>query len=128
MVYENISYYEANTLVPKTYEQPRTSEFQEHTHDFPQLPRKNINDNTINISQRRTILAENGARSKRSYNQVLSSPPKKRTILTPNYEKESVRDLLYFPNGRPKKVDKQGASSSLTQISKPPVRPRKFHK
>ncbi|KAG5861666.1 hypothetical protein JTB14_004738 [Gonioctena quinquepunctata] len=35
--------------------------------------------------------------------------------------KKNQLDLLYFPNGRPEKVDKQGASSSLTQISKPPV-------
>lgn len=100
MVFENISYYDANKLCKKTYSGSGSSEFRSEPRDFPQLGNKEQkqNNNNFNISQRREATIETNIRSKRSYGEVVSEAPRKK-MLTNNkvgYNQKDINETLYF--------------------------------
>lgn len=106
MIFENISYFDANKLCKKTYSGLEGSDFRSEPSDFPQLINKTQNkNNNINVSQRREITEPN-IRHKRTYGEVTSEAPRKK-MLTNNrvgYNQKEIDETLYFPNSRPEKT------------------------
>lgn len=105
MAWDNISYFEANSICKKNYSIDSEVTFHSEPKEFPPLRRHTSTDNIINTSQRKLNSVESNVKSKRTYVQALSNTPKKRTILskTVSYDKEEINNCLYFPNSRPPK-------------------------
>lgn len=83
---------------------------------FPALRNNNSNSNDqdqlILTSQRRTA-DFNDNRTKRSYQQVISTENKKKRIIHKAYDRDAHNSQLYFPNTRPSKE----TNSTTTQDS-----------
>ncbi|KAG5892964.1 hypothetical protein JTB14_015010 [Gonioctena quinquepunctata] len=107
MAYENITYFEASELCPKTY--TNDVEFVFHPQDFPQLKTTQKIDNRITVGQRRLVAnIENTNKTKRTYQQAISNTPRKRLNIQPQgYDRESHNSQLLYPNGRPPKQSSQ---------------------
>ncbi|KAG5862222.1 hypothetical protein JTB14_020059 [Gonioctena quinquepunctata] len=94
MAYENISYFDAKELVPKTYdagieEAPQAHESRSNfesnitvvPQDFPRLRNiPTIDNNATSIQQRRSVAENRNVQTKRSYREVAKSTPKKRLM------------------------------------------------
>lgn len=125
MIFENISYYEAATLCPKTNQnmnQNPQNKFILDPRDFPAPKSKpTTGDNIIQINQRRaTTQKYSNQNNKRSYQHVLQNPPKKR-ITQQGYDKEAHNQQLYFPNTRPEKfiVNQQKQEKTMWNNDQP---------
>lgn len=117
IAYENITFYDASNLCPKTY---LPNNLLTNPQDFPELQTQQIpnrEDNCIIPSQRRTV--DFSQRSRPQFNQVTSIPPtRKRTIQ--GYDKVAHNEALMFPNSRnPPTIKNRQPTNS--QSSEPPL-------
>lgn len=114
MATENLSFYDANIMCPRTFVTSRDlkkldniKEYRHHTSDFPSLSKNQSppDNNAISINQRRLNSPDQLYNSKRSYTQATSDNPKKRSIYKSHqgFDKEAHNNLLYTPNSRPEK-------------------------
>lgn len=108
MVYENISYFDAQKLCPRTYSSygeaaQYTEQYTYRPNDFPSIPVKKTKENElITVSQRRTI-SQQANKGKRTYQQTLENPPKRRPETKRGYDQAEHNYHLISPNSRPGK-------------------------
>lgn len=121
MAFENIPFFDAEKKCPKTYIQREEYIYDPRT--FPKL--RNTNNKTNNQeqviipSQRRT--AEfNGNKTKRTFQQAVSTENNKRRVIQKGYDKDAHNNELYFPNSRPStSFDPFHSQTENTQTSTP---------
>lgn len=114
MVFENISYQEANNKCPKQYTNER--DFQYNPMEHPPLPsRQQETNNRISIMQRREVVEQQPG-FKRTYDQVVRNQAKKRNTQDAQpYNKSKHNEALLNPNGR---------SPSYKERINPSINPR----
>lgn len=107
MSLDNLTYYEANEIVPMIENKRKNKQtFQKNNNEFPALG-KETDSEFITIAQRRSMMNE--TLNKNSYSNVVNENKKRRTTNN-TYDKEGHNACLSYQNGRFNTIENNGVA------------------